>query len=89
MFSTFEHATVGAVIGIHDKIKGQSPVGFVVLKAGTSQTSEEVEKECVSVIRRDVGPVRFSRFVWHLVLYLKSGVLPFFEKCDKQYCVFV
>ncbi|TYC75854.1 propionyl-CoA synthetase [Stappia sp. BW2] len=46
-----------AVIGIADKLKGQLPCGFVVLKAGVDRTHEEIEKELVKLVREKIGPV--------------------------------
>jgi propionyl-CoA synthetase len=46
-----------AVIGIADQLKGQVPVGFVVLKAGVARTPKEIEAECVQKIRDEIGPV--------------------------------
>ena len=46
-----------AVIGIADAIKGQVPVGFVVLKAGVTRRPEDIEKECVSLVRDRSAPV--------------------------------
>ncbi|MGE0006209.1 MAG: propionyl-CoA synthetase [Parvibaculaceae bacterium] len=46
-----------AVIGIADQLKGQVPVGFVVLKSGVARTPREVEAECVKMIRDEIGPV--------------------------------
>lgn len=53
-----------AVIGIHDELKGQIPVGFVVLKGGVSTSSEQIEKELIQMVRDRVGPVAsFKRAV--------------------------
>jgi len=54
-----EHPDVAecAVIGIADKLKGQMPVGLVVLKAGVTKTPEDIQKECVKMIREKIGPV--------------------------------
>jgi acyl-coenzyme A synthetase/AMP-(fatty) acid ligase len=53
-----------AVIGINDLLKGQIPVGFVVLKSGMTCTEVELEKELVSMVRDQVGPVAsFKRAV--------------------------
>ena len=54
-----EHPDVAecAVIGIADKLKGQMPVGLVVLKAGVTKSIEDVQKECVKMIRDRIGPV--------------------------------
>jgi propionyl-CoA synthetase len=46
-----------AVIGIADQLKGQVPVGFVVLKSGVSRTAADIEKECVGRIREKIGAV--------------------------------
>ncbi|GAB4515730.1 MAG: propionyl-CoA synthetase [Roseibium sp.] len=46
-----------AVIGIADKLKGQLPCGFVVLKAGVERSHEDIEKELVKLVRDRIGPV--------------------------------
>ncbi|RXF73458.1 propionyl-CoA synthetase [Hansschlegelia zhihuaiae] len=46
-----------AVVGVADAVKGQAPVGFVVLKAGVDRPADEVEREIVDVVRNRVGPV--------------------------------
>jgi propionyl-CoA synthetase len=46
-----------AVIGIADQLKGQVPVGFVVLKSGVSRPAADIEKECVAHIREKIGAV--------------------------------
>ncbi|PHP67278.1 propionyl-CoA synthetase [Zhengella mangrovi] len=46
-----------AVIGIADKLKGQMPVGFVILKAGVNRPPEEIEAEVVRLVREKIGPV--------------------------------
>jgi propionyl-CoA synthetase len=46
-----------AVVGIADKLKGQAPVGFVVLKAGVTKSAADVEKECVALVREKIGAV--------------------------------
>ena len=54
-----EHQDVAecAVLGITDKLKGQLPIGLLVLKAGVTKKHEEISKECVQMIREKVGPV--------------------------------
>ena len=52
-----------AVIGINDKIKGQVPVGFVVLNACCTLTHEELEKEIVQLVRDNVGAIACFRRV--------------------------
>ncbi len=50
-----------AVVGVADKIKGQVPVGFVVLKAGVANSNEQVVRECVALVREKIGPVAAFR----------------------------
>ncbi|GAB2924039.1 propionyl-CoA synthetase [Nonomuraea fastidiosa] len=50
-----------AVIGVADELKGQLPVGFVVLKAGTSRDPQEVERELTALVRERIGPVAAFR----------------------------
>ncbi len=45
-----------AVIGVADQLKGQLPVGFLVLKAG-ADPANEVTKEVVQMVRDRIGPV--------------------------------
>jgi propionyl-CoA synthetase len=46
-----------AVIGVADDLKGQVPLGFLVLKAGVERSAEEVEREVVALVRERIGPV--------------------------------
>jgi propionyl-CoA synthetase len=46
-----------AVIGIGDEMKGQVPIGLVVLKAGVERDPTEIEEEVVALVRNHVGPV--------------------------------
>ncbi len=46
-----------AVIGVEDDMKGQVPVGFVVVKAGVEKTEDELEKELIQMVRNHIGPV--------------------------------
>jgi acyl-coenzyme A synthetase/AMP-(fatty) acid ligase len=46
-----------AVIGMADAMKGQIPVGFVVLKDGVNMDEETMEQELVKLVREKVGPV--------------------------------
>ncbi len=50
-----------AVIGVADKLKGQVPLGFVVLKAGAEKSDAEVVKELVAMVRGRIGPVAFFK----------------------------
>ncbi|HXP74042.1 MAG TPA: propionyl-CoA synthetase [Stellaceae bacterium] len=46
-----------AVIGVHDSLKGQVPLGFLVLKAGVRKSRSEVQAEAVQLVRDRIGPV--------------------------------
>lgn len=50
-----------AVVGIADDLRGQRPVGLVVLKDGYELTEEEVENALVALIREKIGAVAFFR----------------------------
>jgi len=44
-----------AVLGAADQLKGQVPVGFVVLKAGVDREPEEITAELVQMVRSELG----------------------------------
>jgi propionyl-CoA synthetase len=46
-----------AVLGVEDSLKGQVPVGFVVLKAGVARPEAEIVGEVVQMVRDRIGPV--------------------------------
>ncbi len=46
-----------AVIGAEDALKGQLPVGFLVLKAGVDRDDAEIVTEVVKLVRDQIGPV--------------------------------
>ena len=46
-----------AVVGVADELKGQVPVGFVVLKAGVTADPAVLESELVQLIRERIGAV--------------------------------
>jgi propionyl-CoA synthetase len=46
-----------AVIGVADELKGQVPLGLVVLKAGVERPPEDVSSELVARVREHIGPV--------------------------------
>jgi propionyl-CoA synthetase len=46
-----------AVIGMKDSLKGEAPLGFVVLKAGVDRDPAIIEKEIVALVRDKIGPV--------------------------------
>ncbi|MFJ6419314.1 AMP-binding protein [Paeniglutamicibacter sp. NPDC091659] len=52
-----------AVIGVADELKGQRPSGYVVLKSGAEITEEDLGRELVAMVRREIGPVADFRQV--------------------------
>ena len=53
------HADVAecAVIGAADKLKGQLPLGFLVLKAGVDRSNDEIVTDTIQMVRENIGPV--------------------------------
>jgi propionyl-CoA synthetase len=53
-----------AVIGINDALKGQAPIGLVLLKDGVDIDEEALEKELVAMVRKEIGPIAcFNRAI--------------------------
>ena len=50
-----------AVTGIDDELRGQVPVGFVVLKDGLEISQDQMQNELVEIIRRNIGSVAYFR----------------------------
>jgi propionyl-CoA synthetase len=46
-----------AVVGVADELKGQIPLGLVVLKAGVARPERDVVAELVERVREHIGPV--------------------------------
>ena len=46
-----------AVIGVADPLKGQVPLGMMVLKAGADREVGEIAREVVGMVRERIGPV--------------------------------
>jgi propionyl-CoA synthetase len=46
-----------AVLGVEDSLKGQMPVGLLVLNAGVDRDPEEIIAEIVKSVREQIGPV--------------------------------
>ncbi len=46
-----------AVVGVNDDLKGQVPVGFLVLKAGVTTPQGDVAREVIALVRERIGPV--------------------------------
>jgi propionyl-CoA synthetase len=45
------------VIGAADALKGEVPIGFLVLKAGVNRDGAVIEQEVVDLVRERIGPV--------------------------------
>ena len=50
-----------AVTGIDDELRGQVPVGFVVLKDGIEISQDQMQEELIEIIRREIGAVAYFR----------------------------
>ncbi len=57
VLSTHRDVAECAVIGVHDGLKGQVPLGLVVLKAGVTTSEEEIRKELSAMVRETIGPI--------------------------------
>jgi propionyl-CoA synthetase len=52
-----------AVIGVADQLKGELPLGLVVLKAGVDRDRKQIAKELVDRVREHIGPVAAFKLV--------------------------
>ena len=54
-----EHPDVAecAVMGVADQLKGQIPLGMMVLNAGVERSPDDVVKEVIGMVRDKIGPV--------------------------------
>ncbi len=46
-----------AVVGAYDELKGQLPVGFIVLKQGVTKEGTEIVSEVIQMVREQIGAV--------------------------------
>jgi propionyl-CoA synthetase len=46
-----------AVVGVADELKGEVPLGLVVLKLGVKRTEAEIVVELIQLVREKIGPV--------------------------------
>ncbi|MFK7853706.1 MAG: propionyl-CoA synthetase [Granulosicoccus sp.] len=46
-----------AVMGVADELKGQLPLGFLVLNSGCNRSSDDIVTEVVTMVREKIGPV--------------------------------
>ena len=46
-----------AVTGVKDSLKGQLPLGLLVLSAGCDTPHDQIVRECIGLVREKIGPV--------------------------------
>lgn len=46
-----------AVLGVNDSLKGEVPIGFLVLKAGAQKQPDEIVSDVVQSVRAEIGPI--------------------------------
>ena len=46
-----------AVVGMHDDLKGQRPIAFLVLKSGVQDRAEDIVAQVLALVRDKIGPV--------------------------------
>ena len=46
-----------AVTGVKDSLKGQLPLGLLVLSAGCETPHDQIVRECIGLVREKIGPV--------------------------------
>jgi acetyl-CoA synthetase len=51
-----------AVVGVLDEIKGEVPIAFAVYSGG--RPSEEVKKEMIDQIKKEIGPIALPKNVY-------------------------
>jgi propionyl-CoA synthetase len=57
VLSAHQDVAEAAVIGAHDELKGELPVGLVVLKSGVERSHEDIKADLVRMVRERIGPV--------------------------------
>lgn len=50
-----------AVLGVTDNLKGQVPLGFLVLKDGVHKPGQEIVNDVIKLVREEIGPVASFR----------------------------
>ncbi|MDP2559890.1 propionyl-CoA synthetase [Psychrobium sp. 1_MG-2023] len=60
-----EHASIAeaAVIGVNDELKGELPLGLVVLSSDNELSQDEVSKELIALVREHIGAVAAFKHV--------------------------
>jgi propionyl-CoA synthetase len=52
-----------AVTGVVDDVKGEIPVGFIVLKSGVTHGREEIVRDLIRMVRERIGPIASFKVV--------------------------
>jgi propionyl-CoA synthetase len=52
-----------AVAGVADPIKGEIPIGFIVLKAGVHRDESAIKHELIRLVREKIGPIASFKVV--------------------------
>ncbi|MEO0996958.1 MAG: AMP-binding protein [Pseudomonadota bacterium] len=61
VLATHDAVAECAVTGVSDAVKGQVPMAFLCLKSGVSADEQTVLRECVAMVREQIGPVAAFR----------------------------
>ncbi len=61
VISTHPDVAECAVFGTHDQLKGEKPLGLVVLKAGVDTDHEKIQTDLVQMVREKIGPIACYR----------------------------
>ena len=57
VLSKHEDIAECAVVGIIDELKGQIPMGFIVINSGSTKPNNTIIEETVNMVRNEIGPV--------------------------------
>ncbi|MCL7487272.1 MAG: propionyl-CoA synthetase [Desulfobulbaceae bacterium] len=61
VIATHQDVAECAVFGTDDEVKGQKPIGLIVLKAGVARDEQEIKNELVQMVRHQIGPIACYR----------------------------
>ncbi|MGV0996911.1 AMP-binding protein [Empedobacter falsenii] len=57
LVSSHPDITECAVVGIKDELKGQIPIGLIVTKENASKSEEEIEKDLIALLRKEISGI--------------------------------
>jgi hypothetical protein len=58
------------LVGVHDELKGQMPVGFLVLKKGVDRDAEDICREVVQMVELLLAGCASLQMLHYLVVHL-------------------